>query len=105
MIITVQIISIGVASTIAVILLVTVTTLMMAILLFKHTNKHYELNQQNEPVYEEINTLEEGHGPINSTNPAAIKMEINCSYGDIQTIKMTESLAYGQIENLSQPAH
>ena len=76
----------------------------MAILLFKHMKKHYELNERNEPVYEEIHTLEEGHGPINSTNPAAIKMEINCSYGDIKTIKMTESLAYGQIEKFSQRA-
>lgn len=90
-----QIIFIGVASAVAVTLMVTLMLVTVVLLFNKCTNKHYGLNEQNEPVYEEIN------GPINSTNPAAINMEINCSYGDIQTIRMTESPAYGYT---SQPA-
>ena len=97
-----QIITISVMSTIVACLLVTVTVV-TAIVLFKHmSSKRYEPNEQNEPVYEEINGLGE---VINSVNPTAINMEINCSYGDIKTMKMTDSPAYGHIENYSWTAH
>ena len=91
-------------STIAACLLVTLTVVTV-IVLFKHmSNKHYEPNEQNEPVYEEIHAIGLGQ-VVDSANPAAINMEINCSYGDIKTIKMTDSPAYGQVENYSWPAH
>ena len=100
MTITVQVISISVMSTIAAFVLVTLT-IVTIIVLFKHmSSKHYEPDEQNEPVYEEIHSLGQ---VVNSANPIAINMEINCSYGDIKTMKMTDSPAYGHI-NHSLPA-
>lgn len=103
--ITVQIISISITSTTVVMLLVTVLAIVF-ILVVKCVIAH---NQQTEhiiePIYEEIDTLNGSRqGPSKIRNPAAIELEINCSYGDIKTcaIKVTENLAYGQIEICSQ---
>ena len=98
--ITVQIISVGVTSTTALVLLLVVLTFVIAILVVKRTNTHTERNEHtNEPIYEEIHTLDElKEGPVNCTNITAIELERNCSYGDINTIKLTESPAYNMVK-------
>ena len=93
-----QIIVIGVSTTTA-ILLLTVLALVMAILSIKVCGICGE-KEVHQPIYEEI-PMPRGGG-IKSSNPEAIDLEINCSYGDIKTIKMTESPAYGQIESCPQ---
>lgn len=95
-IITVQIISIGVTSTTAVMLLVALLIISF-ILVVKCMNAHNEQKEHNQPIYEEVDPLAGSR-----QGPAAIELEINCSYGNIKMIKMTECPAYAQIETCSQ---
>ena len=95
---TVQIIIIGVSTTAAILLLI-VLGLIMAIFSIKLCG----ISGQKEvhlPIYEEIPMS--GGGVIKSSNPEAIELEINCSYGNIKTIKMIESPAYGRISEIAR---
>ena len=47
------------------------------------------------PVYEEILTPSESE--FKTKTQASITMKDNCSYGDIKTIKMTQSPAYDDV--------
>ena len=96
-------ISIGVTCAITLLLLVVLSLVSIAVLVkfnLHSTFRDSEREERVEPIYEEILALNKSK--VESTIVAPIKMEENCSYGDIKTIKMTESPAYGQITHCNQ---